>query len=112
MPNSAKSNVISRSIFSSINEVPENDWNLIENDRNIYLSIDYLSSLESEMNNEIDFYYVVSYDSNNKPILISSFQLLPCGGCLNRKKRKSRKNEENPNKRSPLCARTFVWCWT
>ena len=76
MPKSAKSSVISRSIFSSINEVPKNDWNLIENGRNIYLSKDYLSSLESEMNSEMDFYYVVSYDSNNTPILISSFQLV------------------------------------
>ena len=28
------------------------------------------------MNSEIDFYYVISYDSNKKPILISSFQLV------------------------------------
>lgn len=76
MPKSVKSNVVSRSIFRNIEEVPENEWNLIEKDRNIYLSIDYLSSLESEMDNEIDFYYVISYDSNNTPVLISSFQLV------------------------------------
>lgn len=76
MPKSVKSNVVSRSIFRNIEEVPENEWNLIEKDRNIYLSIDYLSSLESEMDNEIDFYYVISYDSNKTPVLISSFQLV------------------------------------
>ena len=72
----ADSNIISRSIYRKIEDVPSDQWNAVAKRRNIYLSIDYLSSLESEMNNEIDFYYVISYDSNKKPILISSFQLV------------------------------------
>ena len=72
----ADSNIISRSIYRKIEDVPSDQWNAVAKRRNIYLSIDYLSSLESEMNSEIDFYYVISYDSNKKPILISSFQLV------------------------------------
>ena len=72
----ADSNIISRSIYRKIEDVPSDQWNTVKKGRNIYLSIDYLSSLESEMNSEINFYYVISYDSNKKPILISSFQLV------------------------------------
>ena len=72
----ADSNIISRSIYRKIEDVPSDQWNAVAKRRNIYLSIDYLSSLESEMNSEIDFYYVISYDSNKKPILISLFQLV------------------------------------
>ncbi len=72
----ADSNIISRSIYRKIEDVPSDQWNAVAKRINIYLSIDYLSSLESEMNSEINFYYVISYDSNKKPILISSFQLV------------------------------------
>ena len=72
----ADSNIISRSIYRKIEDVPSDQWNAVAKRRNIYLSIDYLSSLESEMNSEIDFYYVISYDLNKIPILISSFQLV------------------------------------
>lgn len=76
MTTSADSNTISRTIYRKIKDVPGNEWGSVGKGRNIYLSIDYLSSLESEMDSEIDFYYVISYDSNKKPILISSFQLV------------------------------------
>jgi len=70
------STIISRIIYRKIEDVPSSEWNSVESNRNIYLSIDYLSALESEMDNEIDFYYVISYNSNKKPVLISSFQLV------------------------------------
>lgn len=76
METPAASNVISRTIYRKIEDVPNEEWNSISRGKNIYLSIDYLSSLELDMSDEIDFYYVISYNGNKKPVLISSFQLV------------------------------------
>jgi hypothetical protein len=44
--------------------------------RNIYLSYGYLKALEESMKDEIDFYYSISYNQNDEPVLVSAFQIV------------------------------------
>lgn len=61
-------------IFESILEVNKKDWSLVSN--NLYTSWEYLFSLEEAMKKEMDFVYSISYDKENTPVLIASFQLV------------------------------------
>ena len=63
-------------IFESITEVNQNDWDLVNDNQNIYLSFDYLLTLEQAMEAEISFFFSVSYNENKKPVLIAAFQLV------------------------------------
>ena len=77
MPIETSENMIfKRRTFSAIEQVPEDHWNSVLQDRNIYLSLPYLSALESGMRNEMSFYFSISYNSNNKPVLIAVFVLV------------------------------------
>lgn len=67
----------STKIFSTVSEIPAKDWNKVLNSRNIYLSLPYLSSLESAMRSTMGFYYGITYNPESKPIVISSFQIVP-----------------------------------
>ncbi len=65
-----------REVFNTVSEINSTDWNSVTDDRNIYLSLEYLGSLESTMSESIDFYYVISYSEEGKPVLASAFQLV------------------------------------
>ena len=69
-------NTFMRSIFKDVESIPKQDWEKVREDRNIYLSINYLSSLEIAMKDKIDFFYEISYNSKKQPVLISVFQLV------------------------------------
>ena len=69
-------NIFTRSIFKDVESIPKQDWEKVRGDINIYLSTSYLSSLEDAMKDKIDFFYEISYNSENKPVLISVFQLV------------------------------------
>ncbi|MFT5861133.1 MAG: hypothetical protein ACI865_003253 [Flavobacteriaceae bacterium] len=73
---SITSTVHRRSVFDRIGKINKDDWNEVAADRNIYLSLDYLEALESAMKDSIDFFYVISYDENDQPVLVSAFQLV------------------------------------
>ncbi|MBT5437570.1 MAG: hypothetical protein HOK92_00045 [Flavobacteriales bacterium] len=62
--------------FSAIEQVPEEHWNSVLQGKNIYFSIPYLTALERGMKNEMSFYFSISYNSNNKPVLIAVFVLV------------------------------------
>lgn len=68
--------VSSRNIVESIAKVNQNDWNSLAQGENIYLSIAYLSGLEEAMKDTMKFFYAISYNEENEPVLISSFQLV------------------------------------
>jgi hypothetical protein len=51
-------------------------WDLVLNNRNVYLSIPYLSALEDSLAGEIQFHYILFYDSNKKPVGIAVTQTL------------------------------------
>tara|TARA_Y100000385_G_C13107660_1_gene649374 strand:+ start:7275 stop:8468 length:1194 start_codon:yes stop_codon:yes gene_type:complete len=65
-----------REVFNSVEAVNIDHWNSVTRGANIYLSIDYLRSLESTMRDSIDFCYAISYNENDIPVLISVFQLV------------------------------------
>ncbi len=68
--------VAKREIVSSIHSLDRDAWNTVTKNDNIYLSYSYLAALEEIMNREMDFYYSISYDFENKPVLAASFQVV------------------------------------
>lgn len=67
---------LTRKIYKAAENVPTTDWEQVRKGRNIYLSIDYLKSLELAMKGKIDFFYEISYNTYQKPVLVSVFQLV------------------------------------
>jgi hypothetical protein len=61
-------------LFTSITDVPKQDWDSVINERNIYLSRGYLISLEQGLTKSIDFYYSISYNKEEEPVLLGVFQ--------------------------------------
>ena len=72
----ANLSVCRRNVFESVGAINHSDWNEVTADRNIFLSLKYLAALESAMKNSIHFYYVISYNESDQPILVSAFQLV------------------------------------
>lgn len=66
----------SRKIVNSIRKLNQAEWDSVAKSKNIYLSFAYLEALEEAMKSEMDFYYSVSYDQKENPVLISAFQLV------------------------------------
>ena len=71
-----KKNTIRTVIEKSITAIPKVDWATVVADRNIYLSIEYLTALEVTTEREIDFLYAILYDSEDHPVMVSVFQLV------------------------------------
>jgi hypothetical protein len=71
-----KATITKSLIFDSILSLNKAEWSLVNNGSNIYLSWEYLYSLEESMKDEMDFAYSISYNSEGKPILIAAFQLV------------------------------------
>ena len=68
--------IVKRKIVSSIQFLDEDLWSTITQNENIYLSYSYLSALEDTIKEEIDFYYSISFDDQNNPVLAASFQVV------------------------------------
>lgn len=64
------------SIYDSIELVNREHWELLQEDRNIYLSIPYLCSLQESMADSVGFRYMIFYDENVEPIGIAYVQIL------------------------------------
>ncbi len=62
-------------LYFSINELNKVDWNFIKTD-SVFLTINYLQSIESTVSDVTQFIYVIYYDGKKKPIGKSVFQLL------------------------------------
>lgn len=77
MPKQNKSTVVDRHVvYDSIQSINRKDWCVVADERNIYLSYDYLISLETAMKGEMEFFYNISYNHAGKPILIAALQLV------------------------------------
>ena len=61
--------------FNSILKVNLNDWEGVLRNKNLYLGFDYLIALELGLP-DYEFRYLLFYDTNNKIVGISYFQLL------------------------------------
>mgnify|MGYP001497416322 FL=1 len=62
-----------RAVFDAVSELPHADWMKVQNGRNIYLSLPYLSALEQGMGGELNFFFSISYNAQNEPVLIAVF---------------------------------------
>ncbi len=65
-----------RKFVSSVHDIPQDDWNRVADNRNIYLSLDYLAALEEALSDKMDFRYAISYSSTGEPIVIAAYQLV------------------------------------
>lgn len=64
------------SIYDSIHLVNTEHWNTLVENRNIFLSLPYLSALEDSKPKGVDFRYVVFYDDHLNPIGVAVLQIL------------------------------------
>lgn len=67
---------INHSIVHSIYHINKGDWESVLKNQNIYLSFEYLRALEESMKSDMSFFYIISYDHEQNPLLISYFQLV------------------------------------
>lgn len=65
-----------RKIVESVHEIPAEDWNKVVGDRNIYLSLGYLSALEDALCDQLKFRYAISYTDSGEPALVAVYQLV------------------------------------
>ncbi len=61
--------------FSSISDIPENLWDALNCEKNLYFHRDFLLSIE-ENNAEITFTYIVLLDAKKNPVAFASLQLI------------------------------------
>ena len=69
-------NAFKLSIYDSIELVNREHWEKLQEDRNIYMSISYLSALEKSMGDSVRFRYMIYYDVQVAPIGIAYIQIL------------------------------------
>ena len=66
----------SRKIIQSIDSIDQENWDNVVGNRSIYLSYSYLKAIEESMKDEMVFYYSISYNQKDEPVLVSAFQLV------------------------------------
>jgi hypothetical protein len=64
------------SFYESVNLINPDDWNKVVGDSNIYLSLNYLKSLEQTLSQSIQFRYIIFYNEQFQPIGVAVTQIL------------------------------------
>ncbi len=64
------------SFFDSVDLINPTHWNSVVQDKNIYLSLSYLKSLETALSDEMEFRYIIMYNHKSEPVSIAVVQLL------------------------------------
>ena len=64
------------SIYDSTELVNSTHWNLIVDDSNIYMSLEYLGALENAMQESMEFRYIIFYNNLLKPVAVAYLQLI------------------------------------
>lgn len=64
------------SFFDSVKMINTAHWEAVVGDSNIYLSLQYLQSLEDSLHKEMSFRYIVFYDEQYTPIGVATVQIL------------------------------------
>lgn len=59
--NRCKGTSLQYSIFTNTLEIPADEWNVINKQHNLFLSLSYLSTLENTLSDTIDFRYIIFY---------------------------------------------------
>ena len=62
-------------VSDSIQLLNQEDWNIVLNDKDVFLTTDYLRALEAAMEETMEFRYVVFYCEQFTPIGIAYFQV-------------------------------------
>ncbi|MBW1297297.1 hypothetical protein [Aquimarina litoralis] len=73
--NRCKGTSLQYSIFTSTIDIPVNDWNAINTKNNLFLTLDYLYTLEKTLSKTIGFRYILFY-RKNEPVGIAVNQLI------------------------------------
>lgn len=68
--------MINFNIYKSVFDLPAQDWNQSLNQKNIYLSLEYLSALEETLNDAISFHYILFYSKDKTPVGVAVTQTL------------------------------------
>lgn len=64
------------SYFDSVSIINADDWNTVNKNQNIYLTLEYLLAIETALKNEMKFRYILFYNYNNIPVGIAIVQLV------------------------------------
>jgi hypothetical protein len=62
--------------YDSANLINEKHWDAINNNQNIYLSLNYLKALESALKKDIPFRYIQFYNDKDEPVAIAIAQMV------------------------------------
>ncbi|WP_378172353.1 hypothetical protein [Aquimarina sp. SS2-1] len=73
--NRCKATTLHYSIFNSTNDIPSYDWNSINKKNNLFLTLDYLHTLEYTLSETIGFRYIVFYNQD-EAVAIAVTQLI------------------------------------
>jgi len=65
------------SIFDTIKHIPVQHWNKVVRDKNIYLTLGYLKSIEHSLSFDMVFRYLVFYNAQKIPVSVAVVQFLP-----------------------------------
>ncbi len=64
------------SLFDSAALVNKSDWNNVLKEKNLYLSLEFLTALEDAKKDDMEFRYIIYYNSALKPVAIAYIQLV------------------------------------
>lgn len=64
------------SFFDSVKMINSSHWDDVVGGENVYLSRNYLQSLEDALSNSIDFRYIIFYCKNYNPVGVAAVQIL------------------------------------
>ncbi len=73
--NKCKSSSLRYRYFNRIDEIPKAEWNLAISKNTIFLSLEYLKTLEDTLSETIRFRYIIFYDKKT-PVAIAATQLI------------------------------------
>ena len=76
LKSSTNSNTLKKIIYNSVDAIDTEHWDSVLKGRNVYLSINYLKSLEKGMKDEMKLFFAISYNAKGEPVLISTFQMV------------------------------------
>ncbi|GAA4272498.1 hypothetical protein U6A24_09880 [Aquimarina gracilis] len=73
--NRCKAKALRYDYYSHIKDIPIKDWNSVNSDNNVFLSLKYLKTLENTLFESIKFRYIIFYDKNI-PVALAAAQLI------------------------------------
>ncbi|WP_271764820.1 hypothetical protein [Aquimarina algiphila] len=73
--NKCKTSSLKYVYYNHIDDIPHVNWDIINPENNIFLSLDYLKTLESTLSSSIRFRYILFYD-NDIPVGFAAAQLI------------------------------------